>query len=105
MSIYQRVIGSSNVNLYSSGFWNFVAGPSRTMCSTDCQDNAVMYEDNSKLYSFGVSTINNKNMVLEPTSGSGTSKYAVVVARATNNAGVKDIFQTAVMAAYIRQSA
>ena len=45
MSVYQRVIDSSNINLYSSGFWNFVAGPSRQMCSTDCQDNAVIYEN------------------------------------------------------------
>jgi len=103
MSLYQRVVNSTGVNIYSSGFWNFVAGPSRSMCSTDCQDNAVFYENNSKLFSFGVSTINNKNLVLE--SGPNNSKYAVAVAHASTGAAVKDIFQTAVMAAYLRQSA
>jgi glucan 1,3-beta-glucosidase len=53
------VVGSSNINLYSAGFWNF-------WCSVDtCQTNAVIYENNTKLYSYGVSTINSKNMIME----------------------------------------
>ena len=72
------------------------------MCSTDCQENAIFYENNTKLYSYGIGTINNRNLVVE--SGPGGTKYAVAVTSAANNAGVKDIFKTAIAVAYLRQS-
>ena len=87
MSIYQSVFDSSNINLYSSRFWNIVAGPSRQICSTDCQDNAVICKNNTKLYSFCIASINNKNLVVE--SGPGGTKYASAVIRADNTAGQK----------------
>ena len=103
MSIYQRIVNSSDINVYSSGFWNFVSGPNRAMCSTDCQDNAIFYENNSKLFSYGVSTINNKNLIVE--SGPGRNLYKAAVTHVGNEAANKDVFKTAVMAAYLRQSA
>lgn len=102
MSIYQRVINSTNINLYSGGFWNFVAGPNRTFCAGDCQDNAVFYEHNSKLFSYGISTINDKNLVLE--SGPDGSEKRVIVTHKGNEASKEAIFDTAVMPAYLRQS-
>ena len=103
MSIYQRVINSTSINLYSGGFWNFVSGPNRAFCKTDCQDNAVFYENNSKLFSYGVSTINNKVLVVE--SGPGGNRLKDVVTHTQNAAAKKDVvFDTAVMAAYLRQS-
>jgi glucan 1,3-beta-glucosidase len=102
MGLYQRIADSSNINIYSGGFWNFVSGPSRTFCSTDCQDNAVMYENNSKLYSYGISTINSKNLVLE--SGVGGDKNVAAVLRTANAGATHDGFPTGIMAAYLRQS-
>ncbi|KAH8647050.1 glycoside hydrolase family 55 protein [Tricladium varicosporioides] len=97
VGVYQRVVGSSNINLYSAGFWNFP-------CSADsCQTNAVIYENNTKLYSYGVSTINCKNMIVE--SGVGGNKNVAIVTRAANNGVAFNGFQPGVMAAYFRQSA
>jgi len=53
MGLYQIISNSTNLNLYSSGFWNFVAGPSRAMCATDCQDNAALYQGNSRMHVYG----------------------------------------------------
>jgi glucan 1,3-beta-glucosidase len=102
MGLYQRVSNSSNINLYSSGFWNFVSGPSRSLCSTDCQANAALYESNSKLYSYGLSTINSKNLLLE--SGVGGDKDVAAVLRTANSGAAHDGFPTAIVAAYLRQS-
>jgi len=66
MGLYRRIIShSTNLNIYSSGFWNFVAGRQRTMCSDDCQDNAALYDSNEKIFAHGFSMINSKNMVLD----------------------------------------
>ncbi|KAF2024187.1 family 55 glycoside hydrolase [Setomelanomma holmii] len=102
MSIYQRVVNSTDINLYSGGYWNFVAGPNRTFCSTDCQDSAVFYENNKRLVSYGISTINNANLVVE--SGPGGSEYKPAVTHKGNEASKKDVFDSAVVAAYLRQS-
>ena len=99
MGLYQRVANSKDVVIYSSGFWNFVAGPSRTMCSDDCQDNAALYEANEKVSVFGFSTINNKNLLVERTGQSTT----VVAARAANSGSLMDgLFKTASVAGYFR---
>jgi len=103
MGLYQLIRNSKNLNIYSSGFWNFVSGYSRTFCSDDCQENAVLYESNSKMYVYGIATMNSKNMVLE--SGvNGNETFAVGV-RTDNSAAQHDSFQAAVIAAYLRQSA
>ncbi|KAK3356868.1 family 55 glycoside hydrolase [Lasiosphaeria hispida] len=102
MGLYQRISRSSNLNIYSSGFWNFVAGPSRTMCSTDCQDNAALYESNTKMHIYGVSTINSKNLVLE--KGLSGNETVVAATRAANSGSPHDGFKTGVVAAYFRQS-
>ena len=102
MGLYQRISRSKNLNIYSIGFWNFVSGPSRTMCSDDCQDNAVLYDSNEKLFVYGISTINNKNMILE---GNGKGNVSSAVTRADNSGGTMDgIFKTASVAGYFRQS-
>ncbi|KAK3898482.1 glucan endo-1,3-beta-glucosidase [Staphylotrichum tortipilum] len=99
MGLYQRVSNSKNISIYSSGFWNFVAGPQRQMCSDDCQDNAALYEGNEKFSVFGFSTINNKNLLVER-SGQST---AVVAARAANPGSLMDgLFKTASVAGYFR---
>jgi len=76
-------------------------GPARTFCSTDCQDNGAIYEGNSKLFIYGIDTINVKNLVSE---GTGTSLTPIVTHR-DNQGAIHDVFQTAVVAAYLRQSA
>lgn len=102
MSLYTIVRNSANINLYSGGFWNFVAGPNRTFCASDCQDNAATYENNTKLFSYGVSTINVANLILE--SGVGGDKFRQAAPHAVNSGPPHDGFSTAVMAAYLRQS-
>ncbi|KAH6848217.1 glycoside hydrolase family 55 protein [Chaetomium sp. MPI-CAGE-AT-0009] len=101
MGVYQRISRSKNINIYSSGFWNFVAGPQRAMCADDCQANAALYESNEKLYVYGFSTINNRNLVLE--SGSG-GNVTVVATRAANAGAAMDGFKTGTVAGYFRQS-
>lgn len=100
MGLYQRVSHSKNINIYSSGFWNFVAGPQRTMCTDDCQDNAALYDSNEKMYVYGVSTINNKNLLLEQSGDNVT----VVASRAANAGAAMDGFKTASVAGYFRQN-
>lgn len=77
-------------------------GPQRTFCSTDCQDNGALYDGNSKLFIYGIGTINVKNMVLESVSG---VKKKVVVTHAANQGAKHDVFDTGVVAAYLGQSA
>ncbi len=101
MGLYQRISHSKNLNIYSSGFWNFVAGPQRTMCSDDCQDNAALYDSNEKMFVYGLSTINNKNMILE---GNGNGSVSVAASRAANAGAVMDGFKTASVAGYFGQS-
>jgi glucan 1,3-beta-glucosidase len=103
MGLYQRIVGSSNLNIYSSGFWNFVSGFSRTMCSTDCQDNAALYEGNSKMFVYGFSTINSKNLIIETSGNSSTA--SVGATRVDNSGNPYDGFKTGVLAAYFKQSA
>jgi glucan 1,3-beta-glucosidase len=102
MSIYQIITSSSNINVYSGGFWNFVSGPSRTFCASDCQDNAALYDNNPKLFSFGISTINSRTLILE--SGVGGDKDVAQVNRTDNSGTAHDGFNTGVVAAYLRQS-
>jgi glucan 1,3-beta-glucosidase len=101
MGLYQIVRNSSNINLYSQGWWTFVMGPARTFCSTDCQENGAIYEGNSKLFIYGIDTINIENLVLEGSDG----KLVPVVTHKDNQGAVHDVFQTAIVAAYLRQSA
>jgi len=77
-------------------------GPSRTFCSVDCQDNGAIYEGNSKFFAYGIDTINVKNLILE--SGSSINSLSTVVTHAANQGNVHDVFQTAVVAAYLRES-
>jgi len=101
MGLYQRVSLSKNINIYSAGFWNFVAGPNRAMCADDCQENAALYDSNEKMYVYGFSTINNRNMIVER----GSDGNLTVVATAAANAGPGlDGFRTASVAGYFRQS-
>jgi glucan 1,3-beta-glucosidase len=102
MSLYQVITNSSDINIYSSGFWNFVAGPNRTMCTSDCQHNAVLYENNSRLFIYGLSTINNKNLVIE--RAGGESAATVAASRVENSGSGIDGFSNAIVAAYLRQS-
>ena len=97
--LYQRVSKSKNLNIYSSGFWNFVAGPTRSFCVDDCQNNAALYESNEKLFVYGFSTINNKNMIIELNGQSVTP-----VASRADNAGatVDGLFKSASVAGYFR---
>jgi len=105
MALYQFVTNSTGINLYGGAFWNFRAGPSQSLCSGDCQTNAVLYENNEKLYSYGIGTINDKNMVLE--TGPGGNLKTAAVARDVNF-GVPlvgfTIHRPAFVAAYLRQS-
>ena len=107
MGLYQVITNSTDLNLYSSGFWNFVAGPSRTMCANDCQDNAVLYQGNSRVHIYGLSTINNKNMIVERSQGSSGSRngsVGVTATRAANAGLAHDGFKTGIVAAYLRMS-
>jgi len=76
-------------------------GPARTLCSIDCQDNGGLYQGNSKLFVYGIGSINVKNLVSE-SAGTGLS---AIVTHAANQGSVHDIFQTAVVAVYLKQSA
>jgi len=114
MGLYQLITNSSDLNIHSCGFWNFVAGPSRAMCASDCQESAALYgTDNARVHVYGFSTINSKNLILEgPATNSGrngngsASGVDVVATRAANAGQVHDgLFKTAIVAAYLRQSA
>ncbi|KAK0748997.1 glycoside hydrolase family 55 protein [Schizothecium vesticola] len=107
MGLYQIVTSSTNLNLYSSGFWNFVGGPTRAMCTADCQENAALYEGNSRMHVYGFSTINSKNLILERSvSASGGKGDVSVAAPRTANAGAvfDGLFKTGVVAAYLKMS-
>ena len=106
MGLYQIVRNSTGVNLYSQGWWTFVMGPQRTFCAADCQDNGALYAGNERLFAYGIGTINVKNLILEEkTAGSGVGvKLTAVVTHADNQGAVHDVFQTAVVAAYLRES-
>ncbi len=69
MAVYQRVAKSTDVNVYGAGFWTFFNGIHRNGCSAECQQNAMIYEDNERLFSYGISTHNVRTMVLEGTGG------------------------------------
>ncbi|KAF2272161.1 glycoside hydrolase family 55 protein [Westerdykella ornata] len=102
MSIYQSVVNSTNINLYSGGYWTFAEGSNQTACNGDCQTNAVFYVRNSKLFSYGIAAINNANVVVERAPGG--SEYVPVAKRADNQGFRKDGSDVAVVAAYLRQS-
>lgn len=106
MGLYQRVINSSDVNIYSSGFWNFVAGPMRTFCATDCQDTAAQFAGNERFYSYGLSTINNVNSILETgVAGDANAQIAPKTQNAANAGGMQAIGMVgSVIAAYLRES-
>ncbi|KAK0657883.1 pectate lyase superfamily protein-domain-containing protein [Cercophora newfieldiana] len=110
MGLYQIITNSTDLNIYSSGFWNFVAGPNRAMCATDCQESAALYgSDNKRMHIYGFSTINNKNLIVEGSAGKGnTSRVGDVLAVATREANsgqmVDGLFKTAIVAAYLRYS-
>ena len=99
MGLYQRISKSKNLNIYSSGFWNFVAGQTRSLCFGDCQNNAALYESNEKLFVYGFSTINNLNMISELKGQS-----LIPAASRVDNAGavMDGLFNTASVAGYFR---
>jgi len=111
MGLYQIVQNSSDINIYSAGFWNFVAGPNRTFCTSDCQENAVLYgDDNERLSVYGLTTLNVKNLILERRSGiggregNGTGKRGdvyVVASREANSGASVGGFGAASIAAYL----
>jgi len=103
--MYQKVTGSSNINLYGSAFWNFRSGPSQSLCTGDCQTTADLFENNSKLFAYGISTINDKNLVME--TGPGGNKRVNAVTKAANLGTPLAGFTVdvpAFVAAYFRQS-
>lgn len=102
MALYMRVVNSSDVTLYSGGFWNFMAGQNRTFCVTDCQDNAVQFIGNERFYAFGLTTVNNENTILEGPQNA----VAALKAQDLGNAGGMQPPGTpgAIVAAYLRQS-
>lgn len=102
-SIYQHILYSTNVNLYSSGFWTLTEGPNRTSCGNDnCQTSAVFYERNSKFFSYGIASANNDNVVVD--RAPGENEYVAVAKRADNQGVRKEGVDFAVVAAYVRQS-
>lgn len=105
MALYQHVTNSTGVNLYGGAFWNFRAGASQSLCTGDCQTNTVLYENNQKLYSYGIGTINDKNMVLETGPG-GNAKTVAAVRDANFGFPLSGftIHWPAFVAAYLRQS-
>ena len=70
MALNQRIAHSEGVSAYGAGFWTFFNGYARNGCSSECQENAVLYEDNVGLHSFGISTHNVRTMILEGRNGS-----------------------------------
>lgn len=98
MAIFQYIRDSSNVNAYGGGYWVFFNGINRDGCSAECQQNAVIYTDNQKLFSYGVSTHNVRTMVLESERG----KYLADVVDTANAGGWQS--HGGVMAAYLGQS-
>jgi glucan 1,3-beta-glucosidase len=105
MALYHHVVNSSNINLYSNAFWNFRNGPSQGLCTGDCQTNAVLYENNSKFFDYGIGSINQVNLVME--SGPGGNMRAVTVRRDDNYGASLAGFpqdKSALVAAYLRQS-
>lgn len=79
-----------------------MAGRQRTMCSDDSQDNAALYDSNEKIFAYGFSMINNKNLVLD---GKGKGNVSVVASRAANGGGrVDGIFKSASVAVYFREN-
>ena len=101
MGLYQIIRNSTDINLYSQGWWTFVMGPSRTFCSADCQDNGALYDGNSRLFVYGLDTINVKNLV----SSGGGATLSPLVTHAANPGAVHDVFNTALVAAYLKESA
>ena len=99
MGLYQRISKSKNLNLYSSGFWNFVAGLSRSLCDGDCQNNAALYESNEKLSVYGFSTLNNKNMISEL---KGQTLTPVATRVDNTGATIDGLFNSASVAGYFR---
>jgi glucan 1,3-beta-glucosidase len=97
MAAYQIVSKSTNVNAYGGGFWTFFNGINRTGCQNDCQENGVIYKDNTGLSSFGLSTHKVRTMVLEGEKGS----FKSVVKDTANSGGWQS--GGGVMAAYLRQ--
>ncbi|KAM0487297.1 hypothetical protein ACHAPX_000568 [Trichoderma viride] len=98
MAIFQYIHDSSNVNVYGGGYWVFFNGINRDGCSAECQQNAVIYTDNKKLFSYGVSTHNVRTLVLESTGG----KDVAEVTDTANSGGWQS--HGGVMAAYLGQS-
>jgi len=94
VGVYQYVTGSSDVHLYSGGFWNF---PCR---SNTCQTYATVYGNNTKLFAWGQGVINSKNMV-------GELKGSTVSPIVTHQANIGTKFNgltPSILAAYLRQS-
>lgn len=95
MALYQRVAHSDDINLYGGGYWTFFNGINREYCSSECQQNAVLYEDNRNLYSYGISTHNVRTLLLSGNNGN----YQVIADDMDNSGGWQS--GGGVLAAYI----
>jgi len=73
----------------------FFNGLKRDFCSSECQNNAALYENNVGLYSYGISTHNVRTLVL----GGDAGDYRAVVNDTDNSGGWQN--GGGVMAAYI----
>lgn len=62
MALYQRISGSSSMNMYGGGFWTFFND--NVLCSENCQSNAVLVQDTTGLYYFGINTHQVNTLVL-----------------------------------------
>ncbi len=103
MASNQKISASSNISLYGGAFWNFRSGPSQAIYSGDCETNAVQYENNTKMYSYGISTINGKILALE--IGFREDSYAIIVTQAANSGDQLASFtqyKSAICAGYFR---
>ncbi|KAF2671194.1 glycoside hydrolase family 55 protein [Microthyrium microscopicum] len=95
VGLYQYVTDSTDVHLYSGGFWNFPCA------SPTCQTHATVYANNTKLFVWGQGVINSVNMIAEQRGGAVTA----AVPRTANVGSNFNGLTPSVLAAYLRQSA
>jgi len=64
MAWYEIISGSSNIFLYSGGFWTFFNNNSLNPCSgKTCQTNAMEIMGSTKVWIYGLNTRSNVNMI------------------------------------------
>jgi hypothetical protein len=84
------------MNLYSGGFWGFPSPFDMT--------NAAIYENNTKLYSYGIAVIRGTNLIVDRQSLNDTYNPTVQASDNSFGAGGVGGFSAPVMAAYLRQT-